>query len=108
MMNQTSPRINVSKQTIAFCLHDDFYSHVSFKGASHISLSGSFNHWAKDELLLEQDNNGTWKIEIPMLPSGTYHYKFIIDDKILTEDFDNPNRQPDGTTGFNSIFTIEN
>ncbi len=106
MKNENSPQININEKTIGFSLHDDFSSHVSFAGASHVSLAGSFNHWAKDELLLEQDDDGVWKIEIPMLPEGTYHYKFIVDDKLWTEDIDNPNRQPDGSIGFNSIFTI--
>ncbi len=106
MKSHTSPQINLKEKTIAFSLHDDFYSHVSFAGASHISLAGSFNNWAQDVLLMEQDDNGVWKIEIPLLPKGTYHYKFFVDDKIWMEDIDNPYREPDGSIGFNSIFTI--
>ncbi len=106
MNNQNSPQINVNKKTIEFSLHDDCAAHVSFAGASHVSLAGSFNNWAKDVLQLEQDNEGVWKIEIPMLPEGKYHYKFFVDDKIWTEDIDNPNREPDGSIGFYSIFTI--
>ncbi len=106
MKNQNSPQINVDGKSIAFSLHDDSASHVSFAGASHVSLAGSFNHWAKDVLQLEQDAEGVWKIEIPMLPEGRYHYKFFVDDKMWTEDLDNPNREPDGAAGFNSIFTI--
>ncbi len=106
MKNQNSPQINLREKTISFSLHDDSSSHVSFVGASHVSLAGSFNNWAKDVLLLEQDESGVWKIEIPMLPEGKYHYKFFVDDKIWTEDFDNQNREPDGSIGFNSIFTI--
>ncbi len=104
MENQSSPQIN--EKTIGFSLHDDSASHVSFAGASQVSLSGSFNNWAKDVLQLEQDDNGVWKIEIPMLPEGKYHYKFFVDDKVWTEDIDNPNREPDGSIGFYSIFTI--
>jgi hypothetical protein len=106
MKNQTSPQINLNEKTIRFSLHDDLTSYISYAGVEHVSLAGSFNNWAQDVLLLKQDDQGIWKIDIPMLPEGKYHYKFFVDDKIWTEDIHNPNREPDGSIGFNSIFTI--
>lgn len=103
----TSPQINSAANTIGFFLPKECASHVSFVGASQVSLSGNFNNWAHDVLLMHEDEDGIWKIEIPMLPEGKYHYKFFVDDKIWMEDVDNPNREPDGKTGFNSIFTIQ-
>jgi hypothetical protein len=47
-----------------------------------------------------------WIIEIPMLPSGKYHYKFFIDDRMAVEDIENPLREPDGVAGWNSVLTI--
>lgn len=108
MQTQTSPQINVNENTIGFTVHDDSSSHVSFAGAAHISLAGSFNNWAKDVLVMQKDDTGAWRIEIPMLPEGKYHYKFFVDDKVWIEDIDNPYREPDGSTGFNSILTIRN
>jgi hypothetical protein len=40
------------------------------------------------------------------LPSGKYYYKFFIDDKMWMEDIENPLREPDGVTGWNSVLTI--
>jgi serine protease AprX len=100
MKPHPSPHINDKQNTIAFYVHNDC--------ASQISLVGSFNHWAQDVLLMEPGKNGLWKIEIPMLPAGRYHYKFFVDDKMWMEDFENPYREPDGFCGFNSILTIEN
>ena len=100
MKQHVSPFINKRKKAIEFYIQNPC--------ASHISLAGSFNHWAHDSLLLEPAKNGLWKIEIPMLPKGKYQYKFFVDDKIWTEDFDNPLREPDGLNGFNSILTVEN
>ena len=77
-------------------------------GASQISLAGSFNEWAQDVLLMEPGVNGLWKIEMPILPSGLYQYKFFVDEKIWMEDVENPYREPDGFAGFNSILKIEN
>ena len=66
----------------------------------------TFNHWAQDVLLLEAGKNGVWKIEIPMLAQGTYKYKFFVDDKMWVEDVENPLREPDGFTGWNSLLIV--
>lgn len=100
MKPHLSPHINEQQHTIEFYVQNDC--------ALQISLSGSFNHWAQDVLLMEPGKNGIWKIVIPMLPAGRYPYKFFVDDKMWMEDVDNPYREPDGFNGFNSILIIEN
>lgn len=100
MKANASPFVNQQKKSIEFYIQTDC--------ASQISLAGSFNAWANDVLLLEPGRNGFWKIEIPMLPAGRYKYKFFIDDKMWVEDVDNPYREPDGFSGFNSLLIIEN
>ncbi len=100
MKQHVSPFINKRKKAIEFYIQNPC--------ASHISLAGTFNNWAHDALLLEPSENGLWKIQIPMLPKGTYQYKFFVDDKIWAEDIENPYRQPDGLNGFNSVLLIEN
>jgi len=94
-----SPYVNHDKKTIGFYIQHDC--------ASQISLAGSFNHWAQDELLMEPGKNGLWQLEIRMLSAGRYHYKFFVDNKTWVEDFENPYREPDGFNGFNSILIIE-
>jgi 1,4-alpha-glucan branching enzyme len=98
MKSLESPQINKKRKSIAFYVHND--------AASQISLSGSFNNWAQDVLLMKHRKDGTWKIEIPLLPAGKYQYKFFIDDRMWMEDIDNPYREPDGVRGFNSILLI--
>jgi serine protease AprX len=100
MKPEESPQINDKQNTIEF--------YVQHECASQISLAGTFNHWAQDVLLLEPGKNGLWKIEIPMLPAGRYHYKFFVDDKVWLEDVNNPYREPDGYSGFNSILVVNN
>ena len=95
-----SPNINTEKKTISF--------HIQHECAEEISLAGNFNHWAQDVLLFEPGKNGHWTIEIPLLPNGRYQYKFLIDNKVWIEDVNNPYREPDGFSGFNSILLIEN
>jgi serine protease AprX len=98
MNTHESPFINKRKKTIVF--------HIQNNCAGNISLAGSFNHWAQDVLLLEPAKNGLWKIEIPMLPKGRYHYKFLIDDKMWVEDVENPLREHDSFNGWNSILEV--
>lgn len=97
---ESSPHVNNQQQTIGFYIQHDC--------ASQVSLAGSFNHWDREALLLEPGQNGTWKIEIPMLPPGRYSYKFFVDDRSWIEDVNNPYREPDGFSGFNSILIIGN
>jgi hypothetical protein len=99
MKPYTSPFINEEKKTIEFYIENTC--------ADEISLAGTFNHWAQNVLLMEPANNGLWKIEIPMLPCGKYHYKFLIDNHHWIEDIDNPFREPDGFSGFNSVLIVD-
>ena len=94
-----SPLINYKKKTIEFQLQNDC--------AGQVCLSGNFNHWAKDVLLMEPCLEGMWKIEIPLLPPGRYKYKFFIDNQMWMEDINNPYREPDGFSGFNSILVVD-
>jgi serine protease AprX len=76
--------------------------------AEEIVLAGSFNNWDRQQLLMEPCEGGIWKFELPMLPNGTYEYKFLIDQRMWMEDVDNPFRRPDGFTGFNSVLFVNN
>lgn len=98
--SHTSPFINHEKNSIEF--------YIENVCAEQISLAGSFNHWAQDVLLFEPSTNGLWKIEIPLLAEGKYSYKFFIDGKTWMEDVENPYREPDGFSGFNSLLFIQN
>jgi serine protease AprX len=100
MKPHISPLINHEKNSIEFYIENEC--------AEQISLAGSFNHWAEDVLLLEPSKYGVWKIEIPLLKEGKYTYKFFIDGKTWMEDVENPYREPDGFSGFNSLLFIQN
>lgn len=98
MTKHQSPYINEKRKTIEF--------HIQNSCAQHITVAGSFNKWAKDELTLKPDKDGSWSIEIPMLPHGKYHYKFFIDDRMAMEDIENQYREPDGVSGWNSVLNV--
>ncbi len=94
----STPVINALVQKITFYYHDD--------SAYSIALVGSFNNWTTT-LLLTRNGTGIWKVEIPMLPKGTYLYKFLVNNRVWVDDPENLYREPDGFNGLNSRFTIE-
>lgn len=98
MKSQESPVINRRKKLIEFRIEN--------RCAHHICVSGSFNHWARDEYYLTPQEDGFWSVKIPLLPHGEYQYKFIIDDQMVMEDIGNPFRLPDGVNGFNSVLKV--
>lgn len=94
-----SPYIDRQKKTIAFYVQHD--------SALQITLAGTFNDWSREVLPMQPGLYGIWKIEIPILPEGKYHYKFFVDDQFWIEDVLNPYQEPDGFNGFNSVLHIQ-
>jgi serine protease AprX len=93
------PYIDRQKKTIAFYVQHD--------SASQITLAGTFNDWSREVLYMQPNFHGVWKIEIPILPEGKYHYKFLVDDLHWIEDVLNPYQEPDGFNGLNSVLHIQ-
>ncbi|MFN8208810.1 MAG: glycogen-binding domain-containing protein [Bacteroidales bacterium] len=58
-----------------------------FSQARQVVLTGTFNRWRTDELLMEKTKDG-WELRY-ILPAGTHEYKFIVDGQWIT-DPDNP------------------
>ena len=54
-----------------------------YPDADKVILTGSFNGWREDELLMKRDTN-CWKLPVAMAP-GNYEYKFIVDGKWITD-----------------------
>ena len=52
----------------------------SFKapGATSVMLAGDFTDWQRKPLSLQKQASGVWRTTVP-LPSGTYHYRFLVD-----------------------------
>ncbi len=85
-----------------------FKTNIVFKLEKHsdtkkVYLSGSFNNWEPDELLMVKTATG-W--EQPLyLAEGTYTYRFIA-DRHWFEDPANPERYPNEFGEFNSVLKI--
>ncbi len=46
--------------------------------AQGVYLSGTFNDWAPSGTLMERKDEGTWSVELELVP-GRYEYKFVVD-----------------------------
>ncbi len=76
-----------------------------YGGASTVWLTGDFIAWAGTSppaIALALDA-GTWTAT-HTLPSGSHHYKFIVDGSSWIADPGNPNGVDDGFGGTNSVY----
>lgn len=84
--------------TARFILND-------YKEASRVILAGSFNNWSTMRLEMNATSEG-WEIEIPLKP-GKHQYKYIVDGWWVTDPL-NPQTEPDGQGGLNSVIYAYN
>lgn len=69
-----------------------------------LAVAGSFNGWSKTALPMTATPDGTYRASIEIDP-GTYTYKFVIDDKWIT-DPSNSATTSDGMGGTNSLLIV--
>ncbi|MBI5244306.1 MAG: alpha amylase N-terminal ig-like domain-containing protein [Elusimicrobia bacterium] len=86
-------------------LYDVTFTFTPQIAPSTVSLAGTFNNWRKDELILQPDGAGAYRLELS-LPTGRYAYKFVLNGEIWNRDPDNPSQEPDGFEGFNSVLRV--
>ena len=74
--------------------------------AREVKLAGDFNQWVPDrDVLTLRDDEGLWK-KFVLLPKGSYHYKFLIDDE-WKEDSHNPMVSSSENGLVSSLITVE-
>ena len=78
--------------------------------ANQVLVSGTFNDWASTVPegaweMVDPDQDGVWILDTD-LPIDTYLYKFIVDGTWI-QDPDNPEADPDGFGGYNSILNAD-
>jgi 1,4-alpha-glucan branching enzyme len=74
--------------------------------AKKVYLVGDFNDWSPlADPMTDENGDGQWSLYFPLSP-GSYAYKFVVDGKSWIADPTNPNGEPDGFDGRNSIVVI--
>lgn len=94
----TNPIVDYEASIIQFKFH--------YHGAQSVSVAGDFIGWSPYDYQMQQTEEGLWEFNLPILPSGDYQYKFVIDGWIWKSDSMNYYRMPDGFHGFNSRFFV--
>lgn len=86
---------------------DKSWAYFFFKGKDfkEIYVVGDFNLWQKkEEYKMKRIDKESWFLTIP-LKKGKYHYKFLAEDKWLTDPC-NPHQEDDNFGGKNSVIFI--
>lgn len=76
---------------------------IAAPGASVVNLAGQFNGWSPEATELVRGDDGLWSVTLALNPAVKHRYKYLIDG-LWIPDPANPNAEPDGYGGFNSIF----
>jgi len=74
------------------------------QGATSALIAGDFNRWVAEPLILVDETFGLWQKIIP-ISSGTYHYKFLVNDAWQPDPFNNVS-EPNPYGGLDSVITI--
>jgi len=79
---------------------------VQTKPGSSVFLAGDFNDWdCTKKQLTDKENNGIFQGAV-MLGTGTYEYKYYINDTWCV-DPGNPNFRPNEMGTLNSVITVD-
>ena len=74
--------------------------------AKKVYLVGDFNDWSPvSDPMTDENGDGEWTLFYPLSP-GRYAYKFVVDTRSWIADPTNPESEPDGFDGRNSVVTI--
>lgn len=76
-----------------------------------VHVSGDFIGWNKPGIEMLDDGSGVYRVVVDDLPQGKVIYKFAInyglDNEAWQQDPNNPDSEPDGILGRNSILMLE-
>jgi 1,4-alpha-glucan branching enzyme len=74
--------------------------------AKKVYVVGDFNDWSPvSDPMADENGDGEWTLFYPLGP-GRYAYKFVVDGADWIPDPTNPDSEPDGFNGRNSILTV--
>lgn len=53
--------------------------------ADRISLTGDFNQWRENDILLQQARSGVWQATVDLPLGAKYHFRYIVDGEWTTD-----------------------
>jgi hypothetical protein len=116
------PKLKGEKKKMAerrINLYQEKKDNLEKKPVYALAIGGTMNSWNPAESLMKKVDSDTWKLKLEDVRLGDFIYKFVVYHKDpLAKDFDpksdmtwiedpfNPNRQPDGFDGYNSVLDL--
>ena len=70
--------------------------------ARSVALTGEFNKWMVNQIMLQRGADGVWSVDVP-LPPGAYTYMFVVDGGEWLPDPDADAYRDDGFGSRNSV-----
>lgn len=106
-LNNRKYGINIFRKQAPFSIKDSFvvFTLNGRTDARKVSLAGSFTNWQNNALPMTKTNEG-WILPVKLMP-GKHTYKFIVDDKWITDPA-NTTVENDGEGNNNSVFYVPN
>ncbi|MCX7881744.1 MAG: isoamylase early set domain-containing protein [Brevinematales bacterium] len=74
--------------------------------AEIVTICGTFNGWNPESTPLTRGEDGVWRITLTLTRGKKYVYKFVMDGYWLA-DPENPDVEPDGSGGYNSVVVVK-
>lgn len=87
-------------------LEDRIVFFLRSNGARRVVVVGDFTAWQKNVLFMRPIDAEMWRVDIPLLSSGDYRYKLLLDDTKWIIDPLNPRTENDNYNGLNSVFAV--
>ncbi len=82
------------------------FRHQPVIAAKSVAVAGSWNGWsATAQPLEDKGGSGTFTRTVE-LPRGKHYYKFVLNGSVWQHDGDNPAKDADGHSGFNSVLDL--
>ena len=73
--------------------------------ANTVAVAGDFNGWDPQAHNLKKSKAGWWKTSLKLAP-GRYQYRFVINGEQWSEDPENPDKQANEFSSYNSILDV--
>jgi hypothetical protein len=97
----------VTRAGVVFRYRDPVAHLVQISGSWQENFQLRGLEWTRDTRvgLMERRDDGVWELRVPLGP-GRYEYLFLVDGRFWELDPANPQRAPDGRSGFVSLCVV--
>lgn len=74
--------------------------------AESVALCGEFNGWSTEDIQLERDRDGTWRVTVALEP-GSYRYRYLLDGERWENAWQADRYAPNAYGSVDSVVVVE-